>query len=474
MPHRAANLMAAILAVLAMLAASAPAGILAAEKRAPAGQADIELSFAPLVKRVAPAVVNIYTRRVVRARRSPFFDDPFFRRFFGDDFFGRPRARIQNSLGSGVILRADGIVVTNHHVIDKAEEITVVLSDRREFDATVVLTDERTDLAVLRVDTAGEKLPFLELRNSDELEVGDLVLAIGNPFGVGQTVTSGIVSALARAAEGISDFSFFIQTDAAINPGNSGGALVAMDGRLVGINTAIYSRSGGSLGIGFAIPSNMVATVVTSADRGAKVTRPWFGADGQEVTADVAASLGLKRPVGVIVNNVYPGGPAARAGLRIGDVITAINRREVASPRALRFRIATLPLGGTVALDVMRAGGALELRLRLVAAPEDPPRDLTRLKGRHPLSGATVANLSPALAEEISVDPMRQGVIVLQVLRGSFANRIGVNPGDVVVRVNGNDIETVAQLKRAVGRPSQRWAISVRRDDKVLSMVIEG
>jgi serine protease Do len=474
MIHRPVTFFAAVIVLVASLAASAPTGPLAAEKRAPAGRANIELSFAPLVKRVAPAVVNIYTRRVVRTRRSPIFDDPFFRRFFGDDFFGRPRARVQNSLGSGVILRAEGIVVTANHVIDKAEEITVVLSDRREFEATVVLTDERSDLAVLRVDTAGDLLPFLELRDSDELEVGDLVLAIGNPFGVGQTVTSGIVSALARAAQGISDFSFFIQTDAAINPGNSGGALVAMDGRLVGINTAIYSRSGGSLGIGFAIPSNMVATVVASAVKGAKVTRPWFGAAGQEVTADVAAALGLKRPIGVIVSNIYPGGPAARAGLRIGDVITAINGREVASPRALRFRIATLSLGSTAALDVMRQERALKLSLGLVAAPEEPPRNLTRLKGRHPLSGTTVANLSPALAEELSITSMRRGVIVLQVLRGSLANRVGVSPGDLVVRVNGNDIESVAQLKRAVARPSRRWAISVRRDDKVLKMVIEG
>ena len=459
---------------MAALAGSAPESPLAADKRAPANKGEIQLSFAPLVKRVAPAVVNIYTRRVVRARRSPFFDDPFFRRFFGDDFFGRPRARTQNSLGSGVIVRPDGIVVTNHHVVDKAEEITVVLADRREFDATVVLTDERTDLAVLRIDTGGEKLPFLKLRDSDELEVGDLVLAIGNPFGVGQTVTSGIVSALARAAQGISDFSFFIQTDAAINPGNSGGALVGMDGGLVGINTAIYSRSGGSLGIGFAIPSNMVATVVASALSGGKVVRAWLGAAGQEVTADVAASLGLKRPIGVIVSDLYPGGPAARAGLRVGDVITAVNGREVSNPRALRFRIATLSLGGRARLDVMRRGRALKLGLSLVAAPEDPPRNLTRLRGSHPLSGATVANLSPALAEELAISTMRQGVMVLQVLRGSFANRAGINRGDVVLRVNGKDIGTVAELKWAVARGSRRWAIKLRRDDKVLSMVFEG
>ncbi|CAN0480566.1 unnamed protein product, partial [Discosporangium mesarthrocarpum] len=274
-------------------------------KRVPASKAEISLSFAPLVKSAAPAVVNIYTRRVVRARRiSPLFNDPFFRRFFGNQFApgNRQNQRVQNSLGSGVIVSADGLIVTNHHVIDKADEITVVLTDRREFEAEVVTRDEGTDLAVLRIKANNEKLPFLKLRDSDTLEVGDLVLAIGNPFGVGQTVTSGIVSALARTARGVSDFGFFIQTDAAINPGNSGGALIALDGGLVGINTAIYSRGGGSNGIGFAIPSNMVATVIGSAVSGGQVVRPWLGARGQTVNADLARSLGLSRPSGVLVN----------------------------------------------------------------------------------------------------------------------------------------------------------------------------
>ena len=464
----------AIVALLAILASLAAAPGAAAEKRLPAQKSEIELSFAPLVKRTAPAVVNIYTKRVVQARRSPFFDDPFFRRFFSDDFFGRPRKRTQNSLGSGVIVRADGIIVTNNHVIEKAEEITVVLADRRELDAKVVLADERTDLAVLRVKSGGEKLPFLALRNSDELEVGDLVLAIGNPFGVGQTVTSGIVSALARAARGISDFSFFIQTDAAINPGNSGGALVSMDGKLVGINTAIFSRSGGSLGIGFAIPSNMVASVVQSAVKGAKVVRPWFGAAGQAVTSDLAASLGLDRPVGIIISDLYRNGPGARAGLRVGDVITAIDGREVSDPRALRFRIATLPLDSTATLAVVRKGRRMKLTLTLVAAPEIPPRDITELEGRHPFDGATVANLSPALAEELSLDPMRRGVIVLGVRRGAVADRYGFQPGDMVVGINKRDIAIVAEMKTALRFPMRRWVITVRRDDQVMSMVIGG
>jgi len=474
MIHRCTRFAAVCSTLLIVLGTVVSTGPVMAQKQAPESRKEIELSFAPLVKRVAPAVVNIYAKHTVRERRSPFLEDPFFRRFFGDNFLGRPRARIENSLGSGVIVRADGIIITNHHVIKDAEEITVVLADRREFDAKILLDDERTDLAVLHIDNGAENLPFLTFRDSDELEVGDLVLAIGNPFGVGQTVTSGIVSALARAARGISDFSFFIQTDAAINPGNSGGALVTMDGRLVGINTAIYSRSGGSLGIGFAIPSNMVRTVVNSAVKGGKLVRPWFGADGQAVTHDLAASLGLKRPTGVIISKVYPNGPAARAGLRVGDVITAVNGRTVSNPRELRFRIATLELGGTARIDVVRSGREMTLSVPLVAAPEDPPRDITLLRGRHPLAGATVANLSPALAEELSLDHMEKGVIVVAVQRGSLAGRIGLDAGDVVLRVNKADIGTVADLKKALRHRARQWAISIRRDNRVMSIVIEG
>ncbi|MBT5459976.1 MAG: DegQ family serine endoprotease [Rhodospirillaceae bacterium] len=447
-----------------------------AQKKLPQSRQEIQLSYAPLVKRAAPAVVNIYTKRVVQTRRSPFADDPFFRQFFGSEIFnfGVPKKRVQNSLGSGVILRPEGIIVTNNHVIDKADQITVVLSDRRELDAKVILADDKTDLAVLRVEPVGEPLPFLKLRDSDDLEVGDLVLAIGNPFGVGQTVTSGIVSALARAAEGISDFSFFIQTDAAINPGNSGGALISMDGQLIGVNTAIFSKSGGSMGIGFAIPANMVARVVDSALHGAKIVRPWFGAAGQEVTTDLAASLGVKRPIGVLIIDLYPNGPADRAGLKPGDVITGINGRDVAEPKALRFRIATLGVGDQATLRVIRRGQTISLRLPIEAPPETPKRAITKVTGRHPLSGVTVANLSPALAEEISFDSLQKGVIVLGVARRSPARRIGIRPADILVSVNGQKIQTVERLRRIVQREPARWDIAVRRNGKVLSVQIEG
>ena len=296
-----------LLGACALLLADFPAA--AQSPAVPTSRELIHLSFAPVVKKVAPAVVNVFSRRVVRTAEGPaaLFNDPLFRRFFGNRLpMGMPRERVENSLGSGVILDAAGFIVTNHHVIKDAQEVLVVLADRREFEAKIVLADEHADLAVLRIDAHGEKLPALQLGDSDALEVGDLVLAIGDPFGVGQTVTSGIVSGLARTI-GANDFRSFIQTDAAINPGNSGGALVDLDGRLVGINAAIFSQSGGSIGIGFAIPASLVRGVLQAAVSGRKITRPWLGATGQGVTAEIAQSLGLPRPE-------YPGRKAFLQG----------------------------------------------------------------------------------------------------------------------------------------------------------------
>ncbi len=444
-----------------------------AEPAVPGGREQITLSFAPVVRDTAPAVVNIYTKKTVRQRPvSPLFDDPFFKRFFGDDFpfGGAPRERVQNSLGSGVLVRANGVVVTNNHVIEGAEEITVVLSDRREYAAEIILADERTDIAVLRIDAAREKLPHLVFGNSDELEVGDLVLAIGNPFGVGQTVTSGIVSALARTSVGVADYSFFIQTDAAVNPGNSGGALVAMDGSLVGINTAIFSKSGGSLGIGFAVPANMVRAIVESAVEGRPLVRPWLGFDGSAVTAEMARALGMKRPTGVIVEDVYRGGPADKAGIRSGDIITEVDGQGAEDPQALRFRVATRRIGGKAELTVLRDGSALTLRIALVAPPEKPPRNTTRLKGGHPLSGARIANLSPALADELGLNGTASGVIVLAVSRGSRAARIGLKPGDIVAGINQRDMELVRDVVRAVKAKPQGWTLAILRAGRIITV----
>ncbi len=451
------------------------AGPASAQKRAvPSGDAEIRLSFAPIVRRVGPAVVNIYTKRVVKQRpASPFFDDPFFRRFFGESSpFGGSRKRMENSLGSGVIVRGDGVVVTNHHVIKGADSITVVLSDRREFDAKVLVTDEQTDIAVLRVAMKGETLPSVSFGDADSLEVGDLVLAIGNPFGLGQTVSSGIVSGLARTSVGITDFRSFIQTDAAINPGNSGGALVSMDGRLIGINTAIYSRSGGSVGIGFAVPSNMVRTIVRSAVSGKPLVRPWLSLRAREVTSDIASAMGLARPGGVLVESVTRKGPAARAGVRRGDVIVAINEQSVDDVHGLRFRLATREIGERVKFSVQRKGKIRRLSFELQAPPEDPPRNLTQLQGRHPLSGAHVVNLSPAVAAEIGLDDAAEGVLVVNVARGSWASRIGLRKGDILLTVNGNEVRLVEEIRRATSREQDKWRLEIRRGNRTLRVEV--
>lgn len=446
------------------------------QKQLPQSVQQMQLSFAPLVARVTPAVVNIYTSKLVTRRANPLFDDPFFNHFFGGMMLpDMPGRGVQNSLGSGVIVRPDGLVVTSNHVIEDADEIRIVLSDKREFPAKVAVADKRTDLAVLKITTKlDHPLPFLDLKDSDDAQVGDLVLAVGNPFGVGQTVTSGIISALARTDVGVSDYSFFIQTDAAINPGNSGGALVAMDGRLIGINTAIFSKSGGSMGIGFAIPANMVKTVLLAEENGGKLQRPWLGANAQTVTADLAGSLGLSRPQGAVVTRVFDNSPAAEAGLRNGDVIIAIDGRTVDDHQAMRFRIATAPLGKQLPVTILRKGKQMIVPVTMVAPPFNPPPDATLLGGPQPFSGASIANLSPGLAEKTGFDGDPDGVVILDLAPGSLAVRIGLQIGDVVKSINDvriNDVRTMADLLR---QPARAWAISLLRDGQIINTIIRG
>ena len=457
-------------ALITALLIAAP--VLAAEQ-VPQSREQVTLTFAPLVKKAAPAVVNIYTRRVVKTRAMPFMSDPFFRQFFGEQM-GVPRERVERSLGSGVLVRPDGVVVTNNHVIKDAEEITVVLSDRREFAAKVMGADERTDLAVLKINAGPDPLPVLPLADSDALQVGDVVLAIGNPFGVGQTVTMGIVSALARTAVGVSDYRFFIQTDAAVNPGNSGGALIDIAGRVVGINSAIYSQSGGSIGIGFAIPANMVKVVLASITSGGKAVRPWLGASGQAVTAEMFQSLKLDHPFGVLVNAVRPDSPAQKAGVAVGDVITAIDGREVDDPEALRYRVATEPLDAMVHLSLMRAGHTTQVEARLTTPPDVPPRQLTEISGPVPFSGATVANLNPALQEELDIPGAEHGVIVTAVKPTGIAARMEVQPGDRILRINDQPIKSVDELLQAVNAEHKRWQITISREGQTMTLTIGG
>jgi serine protease Do len=368
-----------------------------------------------------------------------------------------------------VVVSGDGLIVTSHHIIKDSDKIKVVLADNREFKAEVISRDTRTDLAVLRIDDGDQAFASLPLGDSDELEVGDLVLAIGNPFGVGQTVTSGIVSALARTTGGISDYQFFIQTDAAINPGNSGGALVDMKGRLVGINTAIFSKSGGSHGIGFAIPVNMVKAVIRGAKAGGPIVRPWLGASGQDVTSDIATSLGLSRPAGVLVNAVRENSPAQRTGILVSDVVTGINGKDVDNVESLRFRLATLSVGKTAVFAIIRRGKALSLTLSLEAPPEEPPRNVTTLTGSHPLNGAEVGNLSPAFNIELGLDELAEGVFVLSLQRGSPAHRFNSQPGDIILRVTDTKVISVAHLRALLNAPTSYWKISIQRKGNVLT-----
>jgi Do/DeqQ family serine protease len=381
---------------------------------------------------------------------------------------------VQRSLGSGVIVDAGGLIVTNNHVIEGADEVKVSLADKREFEATLVLKDPRTDLAILRVKDGREKFPVLDFADSDALQVGDVVLAIGNPFGVGQTVTHGIVSALARTQVGVSDYQFFIQTDAAINPGNSGGALVDMTGKLVGINTAIFSRSGGSQGVGFAIPANMVKVVVASAKTGGKaVARPWLGAKLQAVTADIADSMGLKRPSGALIANVTPNSPAARASLKPGDLIVSVDGQDVEDPNAFDYRFATKPLGGTARLGIVRGGREQTVTVALQIAPELPREEIV-IRSRSPFSGVKIANLSPALVDELQVRNADEGVVVVDVDNGSYASNLGFQRGDVIQEVNGERVATTHDLERLSKAQNRAWRIVIVRNGQKISAVFGG
>jgi Do/DeqQ family serine protease len=458
----------AALACALVLASSLLSAAAAQERRVPGSPNEIRLSYAPVVQRAAPTVVNVYAAKTV-ATQNPLFDDPIFRRFFGV-----PGDQVQRSLGSGVLVDPSGLVVTNHHVIEGADQVKVSLADKREFEARIVLRDQRSDLAVLRLNAPGEKFPAIEFADSDALQVGDVVLAIGNPFAVGQTVTHGIVSAVARTQVGISDYQFFIQTDAAINPGNSGGALVDLSGRLVGINTAIFSRSGGSQGIGFAIPANMVKVVVASAEGGGTaVKRPWLGARLQPVTSDIADGLGLKRPAGALVATLTAASPAARAGLKTGDLIVAIDGQEVDDPNAFDYRFATKPLGGTARLALIRGGKEITIPVALEPLPDTPHEELV-IQARSPFQGARVSNLSPAVADELRLDPSTEGVVITNIADGSLAQSLGFMRGDIVNVVNNQKIGKTRDLERASGQQSRVWRITITRGGRQLSVVLGG
>ncbi|HEV7276417.1 MAG TPA: Do family serine endopeptidase [Devosiaceae bacterium] len=439
----------------------------------PESEAQIQLSFAPVVSHAAPSVVNVYATTVTEETVSPFATDPFFRRFFGGGDMLRPRPRQSQSLGSGVVVDAAGVVLTNSHVVGGATDIRISTADGREFAVDLVLDDPETDLAVLRVREPGNQafaaLPFAD---SDRLAVGDLVLAIGNPFGVGQTVTSGIVSALARTGVESSNYEFFIQTDAAINPGNSGGALIDLDGRLVGINTAIFTRTGGSIGIGFAIPANMAKVVAEAGIAGGILVRPWFGARLQEVTPDIADSLGLDRARGALITEIAPGGSAEAAGFRSGDVILTVDGFPVHQPNAFDFRLATKPIGTAVEIGYFRDGREASVTVELQAAPGSG--ELVEVSGNTRFRGVTVATLTPAIAQELGLPYSAEGVVVRSVAPGSPADVMGLQTGDIILNLNGRDTTDAETFRALVEARPQAWQIVLQRGGRVFRSVVSG
>lgn len=445
----------------------------AAPRAVPTSQPQVQLSFAPIVQAVSPSVVNVYATRIESQAVSPFANDPFFSRFFGGQFQSRPRE--SRSLGSGVIVDGAGVILTNSHVINGATDVRIALSDGREFAVDVVVEDKQTDLAVLRVrDTRGVTFPAITFADSDALLVGDLVLAIGNPFGVGQTVTSGIVSALARTGVESSDYEFFIQTDAAINPGNSGGALVDMQGRLVGINTAIYSQSGGSVGIGFAIPANMAKLVADAGVHGGEIVRPWFGAKMQAVDSDIANSLGMDAPHGALITDVAPNGPAARAGFQSGDVILSVDGQRVDDPSAFNFRLATKPIGQTTKLERLRGTSKDTLDFTVEAAPAPAENAVATITANSRFSGVTVRQLDPALAESKNLPYDATGVIITAVAPNSPAEAMGLQVDDVILQLNDTDIKDAQTFSTTASQRVRTWQIILQRDGRVSRAIVSG
>jgi serine protease Do len=444
------------------------------QRAVPQSQAEVQLSFAPLVRQVTPAVVIVYATKTEQGFRSPFQGDPFFSQLFGGGLF-QSRPQTSQSLGSGVIVDPRGVIITNSHVVNGADEIHIALNGGREFPVKLLLDDPKSDLAVLQIQNAGGRtFEALQFANSDDVQVGDLVLAIGNPFGVGQTVTSGIVSALARTGVETGNFDYFIQTDAAINPGNSGGALVNLRGQLVGINTAIFTRSGGSVGIGFAIPANMARTVAEAGEKGGPIVRPWFGARLQEVSTDIADSLNIDPPHGALITEVAAGSPADKAGLKSGDAIIKIDGTDVDAPQGFDFRFATKQVGTTADITYVRGGRTADAQVQVAAAPAPTASDSATIGGNTRFAGTTVSRLTPPVAQDLNLPFDSKGLVVTKVAQGSPADDMGLRKGDIILSINGQDMQDAATFKAMVSRRTGGWQIVLQRSGQVIQSFISG
>jgi len=432
-----------------------------------------------------PSVVNISTTRVIRSREeAPFdlFDDPFFRRFFGDQFPhpNMPKEHKEQSLGSGVIVSDDGYIVTNNHVIEKAEEIKVLLSNKKDYKATLIGADPKTDIAVIKIDAKG--LTALPWGDSNKLKVGEIVFAIGNPFGLNQTVTMGVISAVGRANVGIADYEDFIQTDAAINPGNSGGALINARGELIGINTAILSRTGGYQGIGFAVPSSMARQVMDSLVKYRKVVRGWLGVSIQDVTSDLAEEFGVKDLKGALVSGVMKGSPAEKAGVKQGDVILQYNDKVIEDTGHLRNMVSQTPIGTKVKVKLLRQKKEVEVEVLIAELPkkmaEAPSRNTENPEENEEestaLSGLVVRELTPDLAARLGIDESEKGVVVVKVDPNSKAFEAGIRPGDIVLQINQKNIVTMEDYKKAASkiRATERALLLIRRKGEDLFVTV--
>lgn len=447
-------------------------GAVFAQDVVPQSRGQITYSFAPIVEKTLPAVVNIHARKVIRSQSPTSALDGFaFWRLFRDTLlFGYGRERFENSLGSGVIVSPSGLIITNHHVIQSAQGILVSLSDGRMFPGQVILSDKRTDIAILRIPIGMIPLPFIEFGDSDKLKIGDMVVAIGNPFGIGQTVTSGIVSARSRTTAGVADFRFFIQTDAAINPGNSGGPLISTAGKLVGINTAIYSSSGGSQGLGFAVPINMVRPILESAIRGRPYLRPWMGVSGRKLPPALAVMLDLKQKNALVVTGIFPDGPAAIAGLKKSDIILTVNGKAVVDLVSLNHRIASHLAEDEIALGIMRKGMMMTIKITLIAPPDIPARNDSWLPNLSPFVGAKVASLSPAFAQDYGLESIRGGVVVLEVRLGSAAAKFGLKRGDIIRDFNGKKVSVVADMVALKLPRYDPWVLKLTRSGRDIAV----
>jgi serine protease Do len=427
-------------------------------------------SYAPVVKKVTPAVVKIVTTTKItesEQQQAPGFDDPFWRRFFGDQFGqsmprGKMAPEIQHGLGSGVIITKDGYILTNNHVVDGAKEVKVTLQDGREFTAKVVGRDPKSDVAVVKI-TATD-LPTVPLADSSKVEIGDVVLAIGNPFGVGQTVTSGIVSAKDRGNVGIEDYEDFIQTDAAINPGNSGGALVDINGRLIGINTAILSRSGGSVGVGFAIPSDLARTVMESLVQYGKVTRGYLGVMIQPVTPDLQSAFNLKDNKGALIGDVTPNSPAEKAGLKNGDIVTEFNHHAISDSRALQLEVASVKPGTTVPVEIIRDGSAKALDVTVKSQPgkEELAENNATSEDTGTLNGVEVSDLNQQARDQFHVPEQVNGAVITQVEPGSASAEAGLKAGDVIQEINRHSVKDANEAVKLSGKSDNNKHTLVR------------